>query len=427
MAHRLAQCIGAGVGASALIAGSLVALAPPAAAFTGVEVSVAVGRAPEAAALSVGGGELYVANGTAGSLSIIDTASNTVTSTITGLGQPDGVAVTPTGVGDRLMVTSRYPAELLTVDPAGMVTSRQALTGTSPADIVVSPLGGHASYISDAGGTVIEVNPDTGLNTSLWLSGNPGPLALDAAGAYLYVVNRQGSLIVIATSTFSIVNEIPLGMNLTGVALDDNHAYVSSSNGQIYIVNLSSHVVTTANPGGVYRDIALAWDGAYLYAANSLTASIDVIALPSGTWQQSIPLTSAPTSVLVGDPGTSTIAYTLARDVDTASRIVIRPGKAGAPVSWRSKLCSLSGRITTARLSWRAPGFTGDFPLEGYSFRIRKPSGRWGTWGYTAGVERRGTVAIRGYAAGDRIDVQVTSLTRAGRSAPLRGQCTVAR
>ena len=417
----------AGIAAIALslIAGAGVMTAVPAQSFTGGEVTVAVGTAPEASALSPSGHQLYVVNGSSGTLSVVDTATFTVTSTITGLGEPSDIATLSTW--EQVYVTSRFPAELLTVDPAGRVTSTLVLPGTSPAQLAISP-SGNTIYVTDSGGALLQIDLTLGGFTStLAVGGNPGPLAVSPDGAFVYVVNRQGSLIRVNAATFAVESETPLGLNLTGIALRNDTAYVSSATGEIYAVNLTTGSVVTHSLGGSFRDIAIAWDGSYAYLPNSLSASLDVIALPSGTWTQSIPLTNAPFGVTVADPGSSRVAYTVNRDSNTVSRLTLRPGKAGAPTGWRTKKCSVSGRTTTARLAWQAPGFAGDFALEGYSYRWRKPTGRWSAWSYTISLERRGALTGRGLRVGDRLDLQVASLTLAGRGASLRGQCTVSR
>ena len=412
--------------ALSVIAGAGVMTAGSALSFSGAEATVAVGSAPEASALSASGHQLYVVNGSSGTLSVIDTGTFTVTDTIAGLGEPSDVATLSTAATDTLYVTSRFPAELLTVDPAGMVTSTLALSGTSPAQLAISP-GGDAIYVTDSGGALLQVDLISGRTSTLPLGGNPGPLAVTSDGAHVYVVNRQGSIIRVNATTFAVESETPLGLNLTGIALSNDTAYVSSATGEIYAVNLTSGRVVTHSPGGAFRDIAIAWDGSYAYLPNSLSMSLDVVALPSGTWTQSIPLTQTPFAVTVVDPGTSRVAYTVNRDSNTVSRLTLQPGKAGAPTGWQTKKCTLSGRTTTARLAWQAPGFSGDFALEGYSYRWRKPSGRWSSWQYTTGVERRGSLTARGLRVGDRLDLQVAALSRAGRGGSLRGQCTVSR
>ena len=416
----------AGIAAIALslIAGAGVMTAGPAQSFTGGEVTVAVGAAPEASALSPRGHQLYVVNGSSGTLSVVDTGTFTVTSTIAGLGEPSDVATLSTA--DTVYVTSRFPAELLTVDPAGTVTSTLALPGASPAQLAISP-SDSAIYVTDSGGALLQVDLTSGLTSTLAVGGNPGPLAVSPDGAFVYVVNRQGSLIRVNAATFAVEGEWTLGLNLTGIALHTDTAYVSSATGEIYAVNLTTGIVVTHSLGGFFRDIAIAWDGSYAYLPNSLSASLDVIALPSGTWTTSIRLTNAPFGVTVAEPGISRVAYTVNRDSNTVSRLTLRPAKAGAPTGWRTKKCSVSGRTTTARLAWQAPGFAGDFALEGYSYRWRKPSGRWSAWSYTIGVERRGVLMSRGLRVGDRLDLQVASLTRAGRGVSLRGECTVSR
>jgi YVTN family beta-propeller protein len=67
--------------------------------------TVAVGAAPHGLAVSPGGRALYVANSDAATLSVVDTATITVTDTVSLAGTPEGVAVQPDGA--RVFVANR--------------------------------------------------------------------------------------------------------------------------------------------------------------------------------------------------------------------------------------------------------------------------------------------------------------------------------
>ena len=64
---------------------------------TGSRRTIGVGQMPWQLALSSDGGTLYVANGDSNSISVISTASDTVTSTIPDAGDPVSLALTPDG------------------------------------------------------------------------------------------------------------------------------------------------------------------------------------------------------------------------------------------------------------------------------------------------------------------------------------------
>src|SRR6516162_8536041 len=62
-----------------------------------VTATIPVGTAPFAVAVSPNGGTVYVANQHSNNVSVIDTATNKVSATITVGREPGGVAVTPDG------------------------------------------------------------------------------------------------------------------------------------------------------------------------------------------------------------------------------------------------------------------------------------------------------------------------------------------
>ena len=65
-----------------------------------VTATIAVGANPDGVAITPNGATIYVANsgnGTGTNVSVINTASNTVTATVTVGSGPDGIAVTPNG------------------------------------------------------------------------------------------------------------------------------------------------------------------------------------------------------------------------------------------------------------------------------------------------------------------------------------------
>ena len=134
-----------------------------------VVATVQVQDGPGGIAVSPDGKTLYVANFDSGTISVIDTATNTVVSTINAPGgdEPWGLAVSP--AGDRLYVTEANASSVSVID-----TSTDTITGT------------------------IDLGPDT------W----PLGLAVTKDGKYLDVANdwKPVSVITISTATGTVVS-----------------------------------------------------------------------------------------------------------------------------------------------------------------------------------------------------------------------------
>jgi YVTN family beta-propeller protein len=136
------------------------------------------------------------------SVSVIDTATNTVTATIPVGNEPIGVAVTPDG--SKVYVTHDIDNTVSVID-----TATNIVTATIPV----------------SGGTFgVAVSPD---------------------GSKVYVADGSATVSVIATATNTVIATIPVGFGPLGVAVtpDGSKVYVASGGGDI---NNTVSVIDTA-------------------------------------------------------------------------------------------------------------------------------------------------------------------------------------
>ena len=143
-------------------------------------VSVPVGTDPYG--IAANGRYLYVTNyggGTGNTVSVIDTTTSSVTSTVTGVGLgPAGIAITPDG-------TRAYVAN----NAAGTVS----VIRTSDNEVVGGPI---------------------------TVGSGPNGVAVSLAGDYVYVANiGSGTVSVIATATNTVVQTVTVGTNPFNVAV----------------------------------------------------------------------------------------------------------------------------------------------------------------------------------------------------------------
>lgn len=106
------------------------------------------------------GARVYVANPGDGTVSVIDTASNTVVNTIFIALSPLAVAITPDGT--RLYATSNQSATITVIDTATNAVVTTIPVGRNPLGVVFSPDGARA-YVEDA--TEVFNVIDTATNT----------------------------------------------------------------------------------------------------------------------------------------------------------------------------------------------------------------------------------------------------------------------
>jgi YVTN family beta-propeller protein len=140
--------------------------------------TIGVGVGPDA--IAFGYGSVWVANVTSDSLSRIGAATGQVVATIPLSGAPAGVAV-----GDgAVWVTTQETGELLRVDPGNDRPSQAIAIGQSPDGLAV---GGGSVWVADTGGTVSRFDPRTGKVRTIKVGGAPADVAY--SGGAVWVAN----------------------------------------------------------------------------------------------------------------------------------------------------------------------------------------------------------------------------------------------
>jgi YVTN family beta-propeller protein len=169
----------------------------------------------------------YVANSNDGTVSVINTVSNTVVTTVPVGVSPAPVAVTPDGA---------------------FAFVGQLNAATSAPEVAV---------IATASNTVVDVVSLVGCG------GLPHPIgiAITPDGAYAYVVINDfaftcfGQVEVIATASNTVVTTVPVGTSPVGVAItpDGAFAYVTNSfSFDVSVIATASNTVVATVPVGIY-------------------------------------------------------------------------------------------------------------------------------------------------------------------------------
>lgn len=167
---------------------------------------IVVQRGPDSLVLSSDAATLYCANVYDNSVSVIDTSTNTVTTTITDksiLG-PFTIALTPDGkslyvnnYGNPLFPNRTDSNTVTVIDTATKAVTKVIPVGSSPSGLAITPNGKYAyvaNYASHGTVSVIDVQAGTVIQT-LDVGTLPSEVAIDPAGTYAYVTNLKSNTV----------------------------------------------------------------------------------------------------------------------------------------------------------------------------------------------------------------------------------------
>jgi YVTN family beta-propeller protein len=267
-----------------------------------VNFGIPVGSFPFGIAVTPDGSKVYVANSGDNTISIIDTATNTVVGSPIQVGtRPTGVAVTPDG--KKVYVTNN---------------------------------GGTVSVIGTATNTVVATISVAGLNQF-----SPYGVAVTPDGKKVYVANGH-VVSVIRTATDTVVATIPVDnsiLGLFGVAVtpDGSKVYVTAgknctgtSGCAVFVIDTATNTIlaTIQNDAAESIGVAVTADGSKSYVANTLVTedvdgcTVSVIDTATNTVIKTIFVTP---SGICGDGGGAPTAF--------GKFIQPVPGFAGTPGS----------------------------------------------------------------------------------------------
>jgi YVTN family beta-propeller protein len=254
-----------------------------------VKSKILVGSTPLWVALSPNGQYGYIVNASSSTISVIDTVSDKVLTTISvpGAGR---VAITPDG--RRAYVTSCPPfpncaatteGSVSVIDTASKSVISTLSTGLGPFGVSISPDGAHAYVVNRNSDTVSAIDTVTNTVTATTHVGRfPTGVAIGPDGRRAYVANATaGTVSVIDTASNSMLATISVGDGAFSIAVapDNARAYVTNLNdGTVSVIDTSSDTVKAIIPVGSWPfGVALTPDGRYAYVTNRDSNNVAVI------------------------------------------------------------------------------------------------------------------------------------------------------
>lgn len=171
-------------------------------------------------------GSVWVADEAADGLTVLDAATNTVVTTLTGVKKPHNVQVGSDGMS--VYAVSGGTNQVVAIDAATYAVTAVASTGSAPAHVIEAPNG--KVYVTNADDGSVSVYQAPGLTpvARIDLGGMPHGLRPAAGGAVIVVANTMADrLDLIDPSTDRSIGAVPAGRGPLQVAVtaDGRYAY----------------------------------------------------------------------------------------------------------------------------------------------------------------------------------------------------------
>ncbi|WP_406510602.1 beta-propeller fold lactonase family protein [Streptomyces sp. NBC_00212] len=159
--------------------------------------------------------------------------------------------------GSTLYITNYASASVSVINTATNTVTTTVPVGTQPFGIVVTPNGNTAYVTNSNDNTVSVINTATNSVTATVPVGNhPDGVAVTPDGAHVYLVSQNSNTAtVIATATNTVTATIPVGAIPTGIAVspDGSRTYVTNANDNTTsVINTATNTVTATIPVGAY-------------------------------------------------------------------------------------------------------------------------------------------------------------------------------
>jgi YVTN family beta-propeller protein len=283
-----------------------------------VVTSIPVGDDPDGVAVTPDGTQVYVANFLSDNVSVIDAGTNRVTKTIDVGSGPVGVAVRPDGA--LAYVTNRGSNTVSVINVATNALVTTIAVGAGPNAVAITPNGALA-YVTNsftkAPGTVSVIDLQTNAVTvTVEVYRNPNRLAITPDGRLVYVANfRSWNVAVIDAATNTVTATVPLFGRPSGVVVNPNGAsvYVATLGGTIEVIETATNSITNvidvgSNPYG----IATTHNGGAGYVANFASGTLSIVDLGEETGSATITVGDKPFAVAVNcvGSGCTEVPYT---------------------------------------------------------------------------------------------------------------------
>lgn len=435
-----------------LVATASVLWSPPPASATAApdpmlltNVDLGSGRTPIAVAVTPDGSRVYIANSGNNTVSVMATATNTITATVAGLSSPQGIAITPNGT--RAYVTNSAVDTVSVID-----TSNNAVTSINDASfdtshgIAINRTGTRAYVTNSGNNSVSVINTSNNAVTSIFDASFNAPqgVAITPDGLRVYITNSGNNTVSVIDTSNNAVTSIT-GLNSPqGIAItpDGSRVYVTNTgNNTVSVIRTSDNtIIATVSGVTAPRGAAAGVDGSSIYVSNfdgdvtRISTATNVVALvyPANA-SGLIGITVGPGGGRIYATGSTTnslailetgarVACTYAYSWPSGGGTTANPYRVASQSDLNAiRYCPSSAFILTQDIalsgSWtpigtRAVSFTGDFDGDGHTITglmigdASAPAGEpVGLFGMAQGATMRDLTIFGGQASVTRDEV----------------------
>ena len=211
-----------------------------------VIATIAVGQQPIYVATDPKTNRIYVSNQAAGTVSVIDGATNRVLATVRVGRYPNGIAVNSK---TNTIYVANLTSGSLSIINGTSLTVFTLPVGSSPAKVAVDPVTGRVFVTLEDNDGLLDVIDAKSLKIIAAVPVPPYPLgvAVDSAAHRIYVADFLcgcGQISVVDDKSNQVVNtiQLPGASMVVGVAVDprDNFVYAADENSGFYVIDRTS-------------------------------------------------------------------------------------------------------------------------------------------------------------------------------------------
>ncbi|HEX4251657.1 MAG TPA: Hsp70 family protein [Pseudonocardia sp.] len=273
---------------------------------------IPVGATPEFAAVSPNGRLVYVANGTAKVVTVLDTSVNQVIATIpVDAGPPQFLTFAPDG--RRVYISIFDDARTIAVVDVLDTTSNKIVGAipvrTRPFRAAVTADGRTLSVPNHDSGTISVIDTATlKIIRDVRVAPNPHWMEFSKDGSRAYTANHESNLVsVLDASNDAVLAQIPVGKSPHALSVHPTRPLVANVNydaNTVTMIDTNTNQVTATIPVGKNpQSIAWSPDGRFAYVANNTDNTVSVINAETNQVTATIPTGPSPTSVAVVPDG----------------------------------------------------------------------------------------------------------------------------
>ncbi len=284
-------------------------------AVPAVAGKIQIGQNPSYIQVAPNGQFAYIADPGAGTVTVLNTATDLVSGTIDiPQGPPQFVSFSPDSRTAYISVyNTKSSVHLIAfIDTAtSTVTSTVSVDNFTPGPSTTSPDGrylyvpNHNTAMSGANENVVDVidTASKQLIGKIAVPANPHWVAFDKNGRFYTTDHMSAMVTVLDASTNGIIGEIPVGEtpHSEAVSPDGSRLAVTSFDGNVvYLINTATDKeIATIPVGRNPLDIAYSPDGRYIFTTNNEDSTVTVIDTADNRVIGTVPTGKAPTSISV--------------------------------------------------------------------------------------------------------------------------------